>query len=70
MKRNTSLDIASAASAAAGGKALSPEHKRFQTLLGKIDKARERLQTWQQKLPLFAQMHEAQAAPVLARLKA
>ena len=70
MKRNTSLDIASAASAAAGGKALSPEHKRFQTLLGKIDKARERLQTWQQQLPLFAQMHEAQAAPVLARLKA
>ena len=70
MKRNTSLDIASAASAAAGGKALSPEHKRFQTLLGKIDKARERLQTWQQQLPLFAQMHEAQAAPVLARLTA
>jgi len=68
MKRNTSLDIASAASAAAGGKALSPEHKRFQTLLGKIDKARERLHTWQQQLPLFAQMHEAQAAPLLARL--
>ena len=68
MKRNTSLEIATAASAAAGGKTLSPEHKRFQTLLGKIEKARLRLQTWQEQLPLFAQAHEAQAAPVLARL--
>ena len=70
MKRNTSLDIASAASAGAGGKPLSPEHKRFQTLLGKIEKARARLQTWQEQLPLFAQMHEVQAVPVLARLTA
>lgn len=70
MKRNTSLEIASAAAAAAGGKALSPEHKRFQTLLGKIEKARSRLQAWQEQLPLFAQMHEAQAAPMLARLDA
>ena len=69
MKRNTSLDIATAASAATG-KQPSPEHKRFQTLLGKIDKARSRLQTWQEQLPLFAQMHEVQAAPVLARLAA
>ncbi len=68
MKRNTSLEIASAA--AAGGKAASPEHKRFQTLLGKIDKARSRLQTWQEQLPRFAQMHEVQAAPMLARLAA
>ena len=70
MKRNTSLDIASAASAGADGKPLSPEHKRFQTLLGKIEKARSRLQTWQEQLPLFARMHEAQAVPVLARLTA
>ena len=68
MKRNTSLEIATAA--AAGGKATSPEHKRFQTLLGKIDKARSRLQTWQEQLPLFAQTHEVQAAPMLARLAA
>ena len=68
MKRNTSLDIASAA--AAGGKSLSPEHKRFQTLLGKIEKARLRLQTWQEQLPLFAQAHEEQAAPMLVRLGA
>lgn len=66
MKRNTSLEIARAA--AAGGKAASPEHKRFQTLLGKIDKARSRLQAWQEQLPLFAQMHEVQAAPMLAQL--
>ena len=70
MKRSTSLDIASAAAAAADGKPLSPEHKRFQTLLGKIEKARARLQAWQQQLPLFAQMHEAQAVPVLSRLTA
>ena len=68
VKRNTALEIASAA--ASGGKALSPEHKRFQALLGKIEKARERLQSWQQQLPLFAQMHKAQAAPVLAQLTA
>ena len=68
VKRTTALEIASAA--ASGGKALSPEHKRFQALLGKIETARERLQSWQQQLPLFAQMHQAQAAPLLAQLTA
>ena len=68
LERTTALDIASAA--ASGGKALSPEHKRFQALLGKIETARERLQSWQQQLPLFAQMHQAQAAPLLAQLTA
>ena len=64
MKRNTALEIA----AAAGGKQSSPEHKRFQTLLGKIEKARARLQVWQEQLPLFAQLHQAQAGPLIKRL--
>ncbi len=64
MKRNTALEIA----AAAGGKQSSPEHKRFQTLLGKIEKARARLQTWQEQLPLFAQLHQAQVGPLIKRL--
>ena len=65
MKSPTSLDIA-----AASHRQASPEHKRFQTLLGKIDKARQRLQTWQEQLPLFAQMHDQRVAPVLAELTA
>ena len=65
MKTPTSLDIA-----AASPRQTSPEHKRFQTLLTKIDKARQRLQTWQEQLPLFAQMHEQRVAPVLTELTA
>lgn len=60
----TQLDIAAAAARPA-----SPEHKRFQTLLGKIDKARQRLQAWQEQLPLFAQAHAARVAPLEAELK-
>ncbi len=61
----TQLDIAAAAARPA-----SPEHKRFQTLLGKIDKARQRLQAWQEQLPLFAQAHAARVAPLEAELRA
>jgi len=53
---------------AASTQALSPEHKKFQTLLVKIDKARARLQSWQQNLPLFAQVHQQQVAPLRQRL--
>ena len=58
-----SLDIASATA-----RQTSPDHKRFQSLLGKIEKARARLVAWQQQLPLFAQVHEEQVAPVLKKL--
>jgi hypothetical protein len=61
----TQLDIAAAAA-----HQRTPEHKRFQTLLGKIDKARQRLQAWQEQLPVFAQMHAARVAPLEAELKA
>ncbi len=63
MTRKTALDIAVAGSTAAPA---SPEHKRFKTLLDKIDKARLRLQTWQEQLPLFAQMHAERVAPLQA----
>jgi hypothetical protein len=62
---HTQLDIAAAAARPA-----SPEQKRFQTLLGKIDKARQRLQAWQEQLPLFAQAHAARVAPLEAELRA
>ena len=65
MKNPTSLDIA-----AASPRQASPEHKRFQTLLAKIDKARQRLQAWQEQLPLFAQSHDERVSPVLAELTA
>ena len=56
--------------AAAGtAQAKSPEHKKFQTLLARIEKARERLAAWQREAPVFAQMHAKRVAPVLAELK-
>jgi hypothetical protein len=61
----TQLDIAAAAARPA-----SPEHQRFQTLLGKIDKARRRLQAWQEQLPVYAQMHAERVAPLEAELMA
>jgi hypothetical protein len=44
--------------------AASPEHKRFQTLLGKIDKARARLAAWQSGLTAYGQAHLAQVLPL------
>lgn len=66
MNPKTALHIAQAAAP----KMLTPEHKRFQALLAKIDKAKLRLQQWQEQLPLFARVHAEQADPVLARLRA
>lgn len=64
MSTRTSLDIAAAAA-----KTASPEHRRFQGLLAKIERARGRLTAWQRELPLFAQMHEQKAAPLLEALR-
>ncbi len=64
MTRSTHLDIAKAAS-----RQDTPEHKRFRTLLDKIEKARARLAAWQTQLPLFAQAYSAQVAPQRARLQ-
>ena len=65
MPSRTQLDIA-----AATARTPSPEHKRFQALLLKIETARERLLLWQQQLPLFAQMHNEKAVPEISRLMA
>jgi len=66
MTRSTALNIA----AAAAGANVSPEHKRFRTLLDKIDKARLCLQQWQEQLPLFAQQYKARVEPEEQRLLA
>ncbi len=63
MSARTQLDLRSTTSGPA-----SPEHKRFQTLMGKIAKARARLEAWQREAPLFAQRHAAQAAPLIEQL--
>ncbi len=46
----------------------SPEHRRFKTLLTKIDAARSRLAAWQEQLPLFAEVHAEQVQPAIERL--
>lgn len=61
--KHTQLDIATASA-----RTVSPEHKRFQTLLAKIEKARARLHSWHEQLPLFAQAHQARVAPLRQQL--
>ena len=64
MNKRTTLPITQAITAGA----TSPEHKRFKTLLEKTDKARLRLQQWQDQLPLFAQSWRDRVAPETQRL--
>jgi hypothetical protein len=66
MSRHSSLQIAAAAHA----QQASPEHKRFKTLLAKIEAARERLAGWQTQLPLFAQAYAEQVQPLEHKLMA
>jgi hypothetical protein len=67
MKPRHSLDIAAAAPATADA---SPEHKRFRSLLQRIEKARLQLQAWQTALPEFAQQHAEHIAPLERRWRA
>ena len=53
---------------AQGQQALSPEHKRFNQLLARIDKARAELQAWQDQALHFAQGHAARVRPLEAEL--
>lgn len=66
MTRSTALKTAADAVAHNA----SPEHKRFRSLLEKIDKARLRLQQWQEQLPLFAQAHKTRVEPEQLRVLA
>ena len=51
-----------------GATPLTPEQKRFNLLLVKIEAARTRLATWQENMPLFAQAHAQRVAPLEAAL--
>jgi hypothetical protein len=51
-----------------GAAPLTPEQKRFNQLLAKIEKARARLAVWQENMPLFAQAHAQRVAPLEAAL--
>ena len=61
MSRAGSHAIAHRAASAAGA---SPEHKRFKSLLEKIDKARERLRQWQEQAPQYAAAHAKRVQPL------
>lgn len=54
---------AMAVAVAAGGAAPTPEHKRFQSLLKRIERERTRLAAWQRELPLFARLHDERVMP-------
>jgi hypothetical protein len=56
------------ASAAAHEHQASPEHRRFKTLLAKIEAARARLAAWHEQLPLFADEHGRRVQPEIDRL--
>lgn len=53
-----------------GQPALSPAHKRFNTLLRQIEQARKTLQTWQNNIPVFQQAFVQQMLPLQTSLRA
>ncbi|MBL8344855.1 MAG: hypothetical protein JNN03_05395 [Rubrivivax sp.] len=58
------------ATAAAREQPASPEHRRFKTLLTKIEAARERLAAWHAQAPVFARTHAQRVQPEHERLRA
>ncbi|MBI5259097.1 MAG: J domain-containing protein [Burkholderiales bacterium] len=56
--------------AAAGSAALTPAQKRFNTLIRKIDEARQALADWQAQIPLYRQRHAQLLGPLLTELTA
>ena len=46
---------------------LSPEQKRFNSLIKRIERAREQLSAWQQAIPPFRKDYTEQVLPLLAR---
>jgi hypothetical protein len=57
-------------SARAGSAALTPEQKRFNTLIRQIDQARRTLQAWQEQTPLYAQAYSQLIVPLAKALAA
>lgn len=54
----------------AGASALSPEQKRFNTLIRQIEQARQTLAAWQENIPLYAQAHVQLVVPLIGQLDA
>ncbi|CAN5866729.1 J domain-containing protein [soil metagenome] len=53
-----------------GAKALTPEQKRFNTLIKQIEMARETLAEWHANMPLYGQAHNARVVPLIDELVA
>jgi hypothetical protein len=51
-----------------GGQALTPEQRRFNQLLARLDKARAELQAWDEQARVFAAMHAQRVAPLQEEL--
>lgn len=66
--KTPSAALALAASTEAG--AASPEHKRFRSLLQRIEKERARLAAWQRELPLFTRAYQERVEPAERELTA
>jgi hypothetical protein len=54
----------------AGASALSPEQKRFNTLIRQIEQARQTLAAWHESIPLYAQAHVQLVVPLIEQLEA
>jgi len=63
--RTSALSIAAQA-----GAPLSPEQRKYNQLVARIEKARTELLAWQEQLPLFAQAHATRMQPLMAELAA
>jgi len=57
-------------SARAGSTALTPEQKRFNTLIRQIDQVRRTLEAWQEQTPLYAQAYSQLIVPLMKALAA
>jgi hypothetical protein len=56
--------------AAQAGAALTPEQRKYNQLVARIEKARKELLAWQEHVPLFAQAHATRIHPLMAELAA
>ncbi len=66
MKNGQNIRVAHGGTPAA---LMSPEQKRFNSLIKRIERARERLHAWQQAIPPFRTAYAEQVLPLLAREK-
>ena len=57
-------------SAGTGGAALTPEQKRFNTLIKQTDQARQTLAAWHDNISLFGQAHAKRITPLIDSLAA